>query len=337
MTKPKMQNDTQLTNEEKLLLTMLESSFGPEINKYLNDNSVIEIMVNPDSKLWVDYLGRGRVDTGIKFSSVSAKQIIELVASGSNSICNYANPIISAELPGSGARFQGMLPPIVAKPTFTIRKKAILVYTLQDYVDQKILSINQKNIIINAVKNKKNMLIVGGTQSGKTTFANAVLKEIAKTGDRLVLIEDTLELQCQAEDYLTLRTFNNGIKEITMTELLKSTMRMRPDRIIIGEVRGAEALPLLKAFNTGHPGGLCTIHADGALEGLTRLEELVQEASVTPQKKTIARTINLIIYIEKTVTEDENGKMKHGRTVKEIVTIYPKMTTENEYTYKFEE
>jgi type IV secretion system protein VirB11 len=184
----------------------------------------------------------------------------------------------------------------VKSPTFTIRKKAVMVFTLDEYVKEGMMSAHQRDCIVKAVRERKNILIAGGIGSGKTTLANAVLAEIGRQGDRLVIIEDTGELQCEAEDLIFLRTRDNLVD---MRELVKATMRLRPDRIIIGEVRGGEALELLKSWNTGHPGGLSTIHASGARQALRRLEQLIQEVVVQVPRSLIAEAVDMIIFIEK--------------------------------------
>jgi type IV secretion system protein VirB11 len=197
---------------------------------------------------------------------------------------------------------------VTSTPVFTIRKKALMVFTLDDYIDQQMISVPQKDKIIEAVQMKQNILIVGGTGSGKTTLANAVLNEVSKTMDRCIIIEDTLELQCTAPDTVFMRSRDH----VSMNDLLKATMRLRPDRIIVGEVRGPEALTLLKAWNTGHPGGVATVHANSAHGGLTRLEQLIQEAIPTPQKALIAEAVNIVVFIE---------RYRHSRRVKEIAEV----------------
>lgn len=287
---------------------MLTSSFGVTIQELMRDNDVIEIMLNPDGRLWVDRLSNGRSYTGYDVNVADAERIIRIVSSKTNTTCNADNPILSAELPGSGERFQGMLPPVVERPTITIRKKAIMIYTLEDYVAQGIMSKRGADFLKDAVRGKMNILVVGGTGSGKTTLANAILAEIATYEDRIVIIEDTLELQCQVKDHVSLRTSDAA----DITALLKATMRLRPDRIIVGEVRGGEALGLLKAWNTGHPGGLCTIHANGPKEGLIRIEQLVQEVVPGVPKSLIAATVNVLVYIRR------EGR---GRKVESIATV----------------
>ena len=293
----------------KRIESMLTTALGEMAGKFLEDDSVIELMLNHDGKLWVDRLGEGRSDTGYTMSGEDAERAIFIVASSIGAVCNKETPILSAELPGSGSRFQGILPPLVEKPTFAIRKKALKIFSLSDYVAQGTISNQDKRLIEQAVCLRRNILIVGGTGSGKTTLANAILAEISKTDDRIIIIEDTKELQCKAKDYVALRT-KDGVA--SMTDLLKATMRLRPDRIVIGEVRGPEALALLKAWNTGHPGGCATVHADSAKKGLTRLEQLIQEGGVVPSPQLISDAVNLVIYIEKTNT---------GRVVKELASV----------------
>lgn len=288
---------------------MLATALGSRLGQYLKDESVIEIMLNHDGALWIDRLGEGRSFSGVTMSEEDAERAIFIVASSIKTVCSRENPILSAELPGTGSRFQGMLPPIVTRPIFTIRKKAIKIFTLQDYVSQGVMSEEFKERISRSVWEKRNILIVGGTGSGKTTLANAILNEIAKTEDRIVIIEDTKELQCEAKDFVSLRTKDGTA---SMSDLLRATLRLRPDRIVIGEVRGKEALDLLKAWNTGHPGGCATVHADSAKKGLLRMEQLIQEAGVSASQQLIAEAINVLIYIEKTSA---------GRKVKELNSV----------------
>ena len=288
---------------------MLASALGHSAGTFLEDPTVIELMLNDDGKLWIDRLGEGRSYTGKTMTPKDAERAIYIVATSINAICNRDSPILSAELPSSGFRFQGMLPPITSKPIFSIRKKAIKIFTLDDYVNSGVLDAKHRERLKSAVLHKENILIVGGTGSGKTTLANAILAEIAESGDRIVILEDTVELQCKAEDCISLRA-KEGVAD--MTALLKATLRLRPDRIVIGEVRGKEALALLKAWNTGHPGGCATIHADSAKRALSRLEQLIEEAGVPPSKSLIADSVNLVVYIEKTKT---------SRTIKDLLTV----------------
>lgn len=300
----KIETDTS----QQRLVQMLKTALGVQIIALLEEPAVVELMLNPDSHLWVDRLGTGRDDTGYKIPPADAQRVIELVASSTGAVCSSDIPMVSAELPVSGHRFQGILPPVTSTPVFTIRKKALMVFNLADYVKKGIMTESQREKIIEAVHHKKNILIVGGTGSGKTTLANAVLNEVASTQERCIIIEDTLELQCTAPDTVFLRARDH----VPMNDLLKATMRLRPDRIIVGEVRGPEALTLLKAWNTGHPGGVATVHANSAHGGLTRLEQLIQEAIPTPQKALIAEAVNLVVFIE---------RYRHSRRIKEITEV----------------
>jgi type IV secretion system protein TrbB len=208
------------------------------------------------------------------------------------------SPIVSAELPphgdGAGERFEGILPPISLAPCFSIRKPAERVYTLGDYVADGIMPARHADALRRAVVERRNILVAGGTSSGKTTLANALLAEMASLDERVILIEDTRELQCAAADTVALRT-RPGV--VGIADLVRSTLRLRPDRIVVGEVRGAEALDLLKAWNTGHPGGVATVHANSAAAALHRLEQLTQEAVVTAPRRLIAEAIDVVVFI----------------------------------------
>ena len=273
---------------------MLRTALGPAIARWLEDPAVVEVMLNPDGHLWVDRLIEGLADTGERLSAADGERIVRLVAHHVGAEVHPASPRVSAELPETGERFEGLIPPVVAAPAFAIRKPAVAVFTLKDYVAARIIRANQAEVLRNAVAQRRNVLVAGGTSTGKTTLVNALLAEVAKTSDRVVLIEDTRELQCRAPNLVALRT-KDGVA--TLAELVRSSLRLRPDRIPIGEVRGAEALDLLKAWGTGHPGGIGTIHAGSALGALRRLEQLIQEAVVTVPRALIAETINVIAVL----------------------------------------
>jgi len=273
---------------------MLRTALGPAIAVWLEDPAVVEVMLNPDGRLWVDRLTEGLKDTGERLSAADGERIVRLVAHHVGTEVHSASPRVSAELPETGERFEGLVPPVVAAPAFAIRKPAVAVFTLDDYVAAKIITADQVRILRGAVAQRRNILVAGGTSTGKTTLVNALLAEVAKTADRVVLIEDTRELQCKAPNLVALRT-KDGI--VSLSDLVRSSLRLRPDRIPIGEVRGAEALDLLKAWGTGHPGGIGTIHAGSALGALRRLEQLIQEAVVTVPRTLIAETINVIAVL----------------------------------------
>ena len=273
---------------------MLRTALGPAIGGWLEDPAIVEVMLNPDGRLWVDQLAGGLVDTGARLSPADGERIIRLVAHHVGAEAHPERPRISAELPETGERFEGLLPPVVAAPTFAIRKAAVAVFSLADYVAGGIMSAGQAAALAQAVAERRNVLVAGGTSTGKTTLVNALLAEVAKTGDRVVLIEDTRELQCAAPNLVSLRT-KDGVA--SLSDLVRSSLRLRPDRIPIGEVRGAEALDLLKAWGTGHPGGVGTLHAGSALGALRRLEQLIQEAVVTVPRALIAETINVVAVL----------------------------------------
>lgn len=278
---------------------MLRTAMGPAIAAALADPLVVEVMVNPDGLLRIDRLDSGRCCTSVRLERDRVERIIRLVASHSRTEIHEGSPIVSAELPphgsGAGERFEGLLPPVATGPCFAIRKPASRLYTLVDYVNESIMSAEQARLLSLAVAGRRNILVAGGTSSGKTTLANALLAELAARDERVILIEDTRELQCPAPDTVALRTRPGAV---AMGDLVRSTLRLRPDRIIVGEVRGPEALDMLKAWNTGHPGGIATVHANGALAALHRLEQLVQEAIPVVSRQLIAEAIDLIVHIE---------------------------------------
>ncbi|TPM89640.1 MULTISPECIES: P-type conjugative transfer ATPase TrbB [unclassified Mesorhizobium] len=273
---------------------MLRTALGPAIARYLDDAGVVEVMLNPDGRLWIDRLSEGLSDTGERLSAADGERIVRLVAHHVGAEVHAGNPRVSAELPETGERFEGLLPPVVAAPAFAIRKPAVAIFTLEDYVGTGIMSAQQADALRQGVASRANILVAGGTSTGKTTLINALLAEVAKTDDRVVIIEDTRELQCVAPNLVAMRT-KDGVA--SLSDLVRSSLRLRPDRIPVGEVRGAEALELLKAWGTGHPGGLGTIHAGSAIGALRRMEQLIQEAVVTVPRALIAETIDLVAVL----------------------------------------
>jgi type IV secretion system protein VirB11 len=273
---------------------MLRTAMGPVIAAALDDPEVVEVLLNPDGALWVDRLGAGRSPSGHSLSAAAAERIVRLIAAHVRVEVHAGAPIVSAELPETGERFEGVLPPVVRAPVFAIRKRAAGVIRLGQYVADEILSPAQATFLRDAVAQRKNIVIAGGTSTGKTTLANALLQEMAASGDRVILLEDTVELQCVTDDHVPLRT-KPGV--VSMSDLVRSTLRLRPDRIVVGEVRGREALDLLKAWGTGHPGGIATLHAGSAQGALTRLEQLIQEVVVTVPRALIAETVDVIVFI----------------------------------------
>src|SRR5262245_3797712 len=291
---------------------MLRTAFGPTIAAALADPAVIEVMVNPDGRLWIERASVGRQDTGERIGSVEAERIIRLVAAHVRREVHDKAPIVSAELPETGERFEGVMPPVAPAPCFAVRKPADVLYRLADYVAARIMSARQAEALALSVRERRNILVVGGTSSGKTTLVNALLAEIADLGERVVILEDTRELKCAAVDCVALRT-KPGVA--TLADLVRSTLRLRPDRIIVGEVRGPEALDMLKAWNTGHPGGITTVHANSGQAGLYRLEQLVQEAVVTVPRELIVEAIDIVVFLA------GRGPSRRVETLLEVVSL----------------
>jgi type IV secretion system protein VirB11 len=303
MNEPERNAPETLADQKRRLITeKLVRELGPTIMNALSDPKIVEIMLNPDGILWFDVLGEGMRDSGTRINSAKAENMLGTIAAMLDVTVNAENPVLQGELPIDGSRVQGILKPLVSAPAFAIRKKAALVYTLDDYVAKGILDAGHAEALKAAVRNRENILIVGSTGSGKTTLANAILDEIAKVAgsdQRIVIIEDTVELQCTAPNVLAMRTSDH----VDTTGCLKATMRLRPDRIVVGEVRDHAALALLKAWNTGHPGGLCTVHANSAAAGLLRVEQLIAEAKgIQAQPVLIAEAVNVITFITRTAT-----------------------------------
>lgn len=299
---------TQLRSHPRLV-RKLQEALGDQLCAALDDVSVVEIMLNPDGKLFIERLGQGIAAIG-EMSPAAAEMVIGTVAHALQSEVDTDQPIISGELPIGGHRFEGLLPPIVAKPAFSIRRRASRMIPLDDYVRLGVMSVSQARTIRSAISARLNIIISGGTGSGKTTLANAVIDEIVKSApmDRLVILEDTAEIQCTADNAVLLHTSYT----IDMPRLLKSTMRLRPDRIIVGEVRDGAALTLLKAWNTGHPGGVATVHSNTATSALRRLEQLTAEASEQSMHEVIGEAVDLVISIERT---------PRGRRVRDVIHV----------------
>ena len=272
---------------------MLRTALGANIAAWLADPQIVEVMLNPDGRLWIDHLSQGLSATDHDLSPADGERIVRLVAHHVGVEVHAGRPRVSAELPQTGERFEGLLPPIVTAPAFAIRKPARAVFSLADYVAAQVMRQDQAEALRDAVAARRNILVVGPTSSGKTTLANALLAEIP-AHDRVVMAEDLRELHCSAPDHVALRT-QDGVA--SLADLVRSALRLRPDRIVIGEVRGGEALDLIKAWGTGHPGGVATVHAGSALGALLRLEQLIQEAVVTVPRALIGEAIDLIAVL----------------------------------------
>jgi len=302
-------NISAVTVAHERQLEALRRAMGSELLRPLSDSQVVEIMLNPDGSLWIDRLGTGMERIG-DIEAVRALTIITTVAALLDTVITQDRSILECELPLDGSRFEALIPPLVERPTFALRKKALLIFTLDHYVERGIMNAAQRQAIEEAVAQRRNILVCGGTGTGKTTLANAILDCVARldADHRIVVIEDTRELQVSAPNVVFLRTSDTT----DMTRLLRATMRLRPDRIVVGEVRDASALTLLKAWNTGHPGGVGTVHAYDAGGALIRVGQLIQEAGVPPNPELIAEAVNVIVSIRRTST---------GRRVEEVAAV----------------
>lgn len=306
-------------------IELLKRVLGDVFLSYLFNDTVIEIMLNSDGKLWIDELGKGMQEVGYINSSKSIVAI-NTVASMLNKTINYDNPILEGEFPIDNSRFAAQIPPVVANPTFSIRKKAKLIFTLEDYMKQNIISNSNMEFIKKAIANHENIIIIGGTSSGKTTFTNACIDYMSKicNEERIIIIEDTNEIQCSSVNSILYHTSIS----CSITDLLKTTLRMRPDRIIIGEVRDYTALDLLDAWSTGHSGGISTIHANNARQALERLENLVSRHPFCPKdiKPIIANAVDVIVSIK---------KINKDRKIDEIIKVHNYDSLNNNYEFEY--
>ncbi|HBD9290074.1 TPA: P-type conjugative transfer ATPase TrbB [Legionella pneumophila] len=304
-------DEQQLVTVKDRAKEKLRRDLGGLIETALSDPKTVELMLNADGKIWQERLGETMRCIG-SISNARAESIIKTVAGFHGKEVTRFKPILEGELPLDGSRFAGQLPPVVSNPTFAIRKKAISVFTLDEYVQSEIMTAAQCKVIKKAVSNHRNILVIGGTGSGKTTLVNAIINEMVRSApeERVFIIEDTGEIQCSAENCVQYHT----TIDVSMTQLLKTTLRMRPDRILVGEVRGSEALDLLDAWNTGHEGGAATLHANNALAGLHRLKSLITRNPAAPAEiePLIGEAVHCVVHIART---------PQGRRVEEIISV----------------
>jgi P-type conjugative transfer ATPase TrbB len=320
-------------DQQARLDAKLRRELGDTVLQALADERTEDIILNPDSRVWIKRQGAGFQQAG-EMPAAQAHAAIGTIAAQRSTVVNYDRPFLEAELPIDGSRFEGIVPPVTSRPVFAIRLRPRRIYTLDDYARSGILTsqtdpmntlrrradfqemirgLSHAEVIRLAVKEKKNILVVGSTGSGKTTLVNAILDALAQIApdDRVITIEDTMELQCPVQNCVDLR----AVGAVTMLDCLRASMRLKPTRIVVGEVRGAEAHVMLKAWNTGHPGGAATVHANDALSGLVRLESLVAEATAAPQQNLIAEAIDLVVFI------DEESELAAGRKVREVLVV----------------
>lgn len=325
---------TPITRQGRLV-ALLQNALGGAIGGLLDDDSVEEVRVNPDGRLWFAQAGR-RICKEEPISAQARLRVINIVADHVGEIANAGNPSFAAELPESGYRFHAVLPPQSPDgPTFVIRKVTGLKLTLDDYVASGQMTPEQRRVLVQAVAEKDNILIVGGTNTGKTTFANALLRELGRITGRVITIEDTLELQVEADEVVRLRTVRSG-ETITrsMAQLIRDTLRMTPDRLIVGEVRGPEVNDMLDAWNTGHPGGIATIHANSAADALGRIEDMLVQGGLMPVPRKIARTIQLIASIGFTAV-GEGSERRSERRLREVLRVQGVRSIDTGHEYQF--
>ncbi|MDX2277908.1 MAG: P-type conjugative transfer ATPase TrbB [Hyphomonadaceae bacterium] len=290
-------------------LASLARALGPALAAALADEAVVEVLVNADGHMRVDRVGRGIEPTDVRLTVAERETAIRLLAAEALQTVTEDQPYLAATLPGSGARVQALIAPIVNAPVLAIRKRPSLIYTLDDYVRDGVATEAQAGELCAAVDARRNIVVAGGTGSGKTTLLNAILAEPAFAQSRLLILEDTAELQCAGADVVQLLTKRTA-PAVSMRELVQMTLRLRPDRIIVGEVRDGAALEVLKAWNTGHPGGLLTIHANSAVDALLRLEDLCLETGAARPERLIASAVDIIVFMART---------PNGRRIEDIV------------------
>jgi type IV secretion system protein VirB11 len=331
-----MGNFAKLHNDQthQRLEVKLRREFGDFLMGLLSDELAEDILLNPDSTLWIKRMGQDFTKVG-SMTAEAALSALSTIAAWRGTILNHANPILETELPLDGSRFEGIISPVVRSPIFAIRLRPRKIFSLAEYQQSGILTgkddplnklrkrddfaasvrgLDHAEIIRASVAARKNILVVGATGSGKTTLVNAILHAFAMLtpADRVISIEDTTELQCPVSNYVDLR----AVGSITMLDCLRACMRLKPNRIVVGEVRGAEAHTLLKAWNTGHQGGAATIHANDAVSGLIRLESLVAEATSAPQQTLIAEAVDLVVFV------DGEASIRAGRKVREVLLVH---------------
>lgn len=295
---------------ERRLLS-LARALGPALAEALADAAVVEVLINADGRLRVDRVGRGIEATNTWLTAAEREAAVRLLAAEAHVIVTADQPYLAATLPGSGARVQAMIPPIVSAPTLAIRKRPSVIFTLDDYVRDGAATLTQAAQLRAAIVARRNIVVAGGTGSGKTTLLNALLAEGDFAEARVLILEDTAELLCAGADVVQLLT-KRAAPQVSMRDLVQMTLRLRPDRIVVGEVRDAAALEVLKAWNTGHPGGLLTIHANSAADALLRLEDLCIEAGLSAPQRLIRSAVDAIVFMART---------PRGRRIEEFVVL----------------
>ncbi|MDX6484953.1 MAG: pilus assembly protein CpaF [Gaiellaceae bacterium] len=309
---------TPLTREERRQLVREITDdilgYGP-LEPFLRDDSVTEIMVNAHDRIYVERAGRLERTPASFVDNAHLLRIIDKIVSQVGRRVDESSPMVDARLP-DGSRVNAIIPPLALRgPTLTVRKFARDPYTMNDLIGFGTVTGKSAQFLSACVRGKLNVLISGGTGTGKTTTLNA-LSAFVPNDERIVTIEDAAELQLQQEHVITLEARPPNIEgqgEVRIRELVRNALRMRPDRIIVGEVRGAETLDMLQAMNTGHEGSLTTIHANSPRDALSRLETLVLTAGVDLPLRAIREQISsafdLLIQISRLV--DGSRRITH--------------------------
>ena len=311
----------------KRLDSKLKRELGPVIVTALENPETLEICVNSDGRIWVEEKNKQLYDTGKCIAPENLLAALGTIAARSGVELNESRSILESRMPLDGSRVEGTIPPTTPEgPSMTVRKHASAIFPLFRYVDEGRIPAEGADFLRQAIRDMRNILVAGGTSSGKTTFTNAIIREILNIApeDRLLIIEDEIELQCATTNKERFVTSEH----VSMRTLVKTTMRCRPDRIIIGEVRDGAALDLLKAWNTGHPGGVATIHSNDAHSALNRLEQLILEVTPGQMSSLIAEAVNIIVYMK------EMGRI--GRQVTEIIQINGFKGGEYQYEHIYE-
>lgn len=331
-----MSEPTRQETTQDRLVEMMTHAMGGAIGELLSDPDVEELRANPDGRLWC-VRGGSRHDMQKILSPTARRQLIAIVAHAVGVTVDENNPSFPAELPESGYRFHAVVPPQSPDgPTFVIRKKPTRVFSLDEYVTAQIMTGEQAAFIRQAVVNRDNILVGGGTGSGKTTLTNAILKEIGRIAGRVLTVEDTLELQVEADEVVRQRTVRNGdAVRRSMQDVVRDMLRLSPDRIIVGEVRGPEAIDMIQGWNTGHPGGVATIHCNSAADALERLEDLLIQGGYTPVPRQIAKAINVIVFIGTVMVETPQG-LRVQRCVRDILCVTGVQVSQNGTEYAFD-
>jgi pilus assembly protein CpaF len=308
-------NRTPLTREERRRIqreiTDDVLGYGP-LEELLRDDSVSEVMVNNHDLIFVEREGRIERTDASFVDNAHLLRIIDKIVSQVGRRIDEASPMVDARLP-DGSRVNAIIPPLSLKgPTLTIRKFSRDPYTMDDLINFGSVTPQAAQFLAACVKGKLNVLISGGTGTGKTTMLNA-MSAFVPDDERIVTIEDAAELQLQQEHVITLESRPPNIEgqgEIRIRELVRNALRMRPDRIIVGEVRGAETLDMLQAMNTGHEGSLTTIHANTPRDALSRLETLVMTAGVELPHRAIREQISSAFDVLVQITRLVDGSRR---------------------------